>query len=264
MRCGEAGPVADYGTLGHHKMAETAMILGAGRGTRLGPMGLTVPKVLVDIAGVPLLRRQLDYLSLEGVTRVVVNSHHLAEKVEAFVRSYDGPVELTEIRETTLLGTAGGVRHALEYLGDGPFLVLYGDVVIAESLTGLRAAHAETGALATIAVYETEEVLGKGTVRADPHGRVTGFAEKAAPKALPGAALVNAGVYVIDPAFIAELPAGAELDFGHDVFPDALERGVPFFAYRLARPVIDVGTPEGLEYARWVAARGPDSQRASL
>jgi mannose-1-phosphate guanylyltransferase len=237
-------------------MAETAMILGAGRGTRLGSLALTMPKVLVDIAGLPLLRRQLDYLSREGVRRVVINSHHLGDQVEAFVHSYDGPVELIEIREKTLLGTAGGVRNALECLGDAPFLVLYGDVVIDESLTALRQTHAETSASATIAVYESEDVVGKGTVRVDPGGRVTGFAEKAVTEARPAPALVNAGVYVLDPAFVAELPAGADLDFGHDVFPDAVDRGIEVFSYRLARPVIDVGTSAGLERARaraWAA-----------
>jgi NDP-sugar pyrophosphorylase family protein len=232
------------------KIARTAMILGAGRGTRLGPLGLSVPKILVDIGGVPLLRRQLDYLTGEGVTRVVVNSHHLGDQVAAFVRSYDGPIDLIESRESTLLGTAGGVRNALAQLGDAPFLVVYGDVVIDESLRELRVAHAKAGALATITVYATRDVIGKGTVNVNRDARVTGFAEKAASTPPSGFALVNAGVYVIDPAFVSELPLGRERDFGHDVFPAALERGVPICSHQLRWPVIDVGTPQGLERAR--------------
>jgi NDP-sugar pyrophosphorylase family protein len=208
--------------------------------------------VLVDIAGAPLLERQLSYLGAEGVTRVVVNAHHLADQVEAFADGYNGPVELIVVTEEKLLGTAGGVRNALDWLGEEPFLVLYGDVVIDESLDGLFTAHAAAGAAATLTVYATTDVVGKGTVEVDGSGRVTGFAEKASVSA--GQALVNAGIYVVDPGLVTALPAGTEVDFGHDVFPDALARGVAIQAYELERPVIDVGTPEGLERARARAA----------
>jgi mannose-1-phosphate guanylyltransferase len=236
-------------------ITETAMILAAGRGTRLGSIGLTVPKVLLDLGGVPLLRRQLDYLEREGVRRVVVNSHHLGDQIAAFARSYDGPIELFEVRETSLLGTAGGVRHALEHLGDSAFLVLYGDVVVDEPLAGLRSAHVDNHALATIAVYETDEVYGKGTVIVNSRGRVLEFSEKVASPRAPRSALVNAGIYILEPAFIANLPAGRELDFGHDVFPNALGRRLPIFSHRLSRPVIDIGTPEGLERGRTSVTR---------
>jgi mannose-1-phosphate guanylyltransferase len=244
-------------------VVRTAMILGAGRGTRLGPLGLTVPKILVEVGGLPLLRRQLDYLSFQGITRAVVNSHYLAEEVAAFVRSYDGPIDLIEIRERRLLGTAGGVRHALELLGDAPFLVVYGDVVMDESLRSMLRAHARNEALATLAVYESADVFGKGTVKVGQHGRVIGFAEKATTEPPYGSALVNAGVYVIDPTFVSDLPVERELDFGHDVFPAALRRGVPISSHRLNRPVIDVGTPEGLARARARVALAYESRVAT-
>lgn len=229
-------------------MVERAMILGAGRGTRLGSLELTIPKVLVDIGGVPLLGRQAEYLREQGISRVVVNAHHLAEQVETFAQEYHGPIELIVVREKRLLGTAGGVRNALTELGSEPFLVLYGDVVVAEPLADLIAAHERSSAVATLTVYESDDVYGKGTVQVDGDGAVTGFTEKGESGA--GTALVNAGVYVIEPEFVQELPLGEELDFGHDVFPNALARGVSLRAHRLADPVIDVGTPEGLARAR--------------
>src|SRR3954454_22943445 len=99
-------------------MTSSAMVLAAGRGTRLGSLGLTVPKVLVDVGGRPLLERQLDYLAREGIERVVVNAHHLAEAVDSFAREYTGALELSVVTEVQLLGTAGGVRNALDVLGD--------------------------------------------------------------------------------------------------------------------------------------------------
>src|SRR3954471_19880334 len=113
------------------------MILAAGRGTRLGPLGLTVPKILVEIGGEPLLARQLRYLEREGAQRVVLNAHHLADQIADFVNGYPGPLELVLLVEPKLLGTARGVGNALPYLGDGAFLVLYGDVLVDEPLAPL-------------------------------------------------------------------------------------------------------------------------------
>ena len=224
------------------------MILGAGRGTRLGRLSENVPKVLVDIGGVPLLERQLDYLLAQGITRVMVNAHHLAEHVQAFARGYRGGIDLEVTHEEQLLGTAGGVRHAIDFFGGQALIVLYGDVVVRESLAGLIAAHERSAAMATLAVYSSTDVDGKGVVVADGAGTITAFAEKHVKSTT--SALINAGIYAVEPHFISQLPPAVELDFGHDVFPDALRRGVMLRAHRLNRPVIDVGTPDGLARAR--------------
>jgi NDP-sugar pyrophosphorylase family protein len=89
------------------------MLLAAGRGTRLRPVEPDVPKVLVEIAREPLLARQLRYLESQGVSRVVVNAHHLADQVLAFADEYRGSLDLVVVVEKELLGTAGGVRNAL-------------------------------------------------------------------------------------------------------------------------------------------------------
>ncbi len=225
------------------------MILAAGRGTRLAALGLNVPKPLVEIGGQPLLSRQLRYLAEQGVQRVVVNAHHLASAIESFAGEYKSPPEVRVVVEPELLGTAGGVRNALPELADAPIIVLYGDVLMDAPLAPMLALHRRLGAEATLAVYRSTEVLGKGTVAVDGRGYVTGFQEKAAPAA-EESALINAGLYALEPALVAALPPATQLDFGHDVFPDALASGARLAAHVLAEPVIDVGTPEGLAQAR--------------
>jgi NDP-sugar pyrophosphorylase family protein len=224
-----------------------AMILAAGRGTRLAKLGLSVPKILVDVGGVPLLVRQLHYLEREGVTRVVINAHHLAGQIVAFARTYRGPLELKVMVERELLGTAGGVRNALDLLGEAPFLTLYGDVIVDAPVTPILSAHSAWGASATLTTYSSEELVGKGVLEVDNAGRVTRFVEKERRR---GTGLVNAGLYVLEPGFIAQLETGVELDFGHDVLPTAIERGERVFAYELRSPVIDIGTPAALAEAR--------------
>ena len=231
-----------------------AMVLAAGRGTRLGELGKAIPKCLVELGGEPLLARHLSYLEREGAQRVVVNAHHLADQVEQFLAAYDGPLETRCIVEPKLLGTAGGVRNALDALGPEPFLVIYGDILLDAPLLPLLDLHRRARAVATLAVHPADDVEGKGVVELGPGDRVTGFLEK------PGAAVarpawINSGLYVLDAQFMASLPAGEPLDFGLDVLPDAVRRGLPVYAHRLAEAVIDVGTPDALELGRRWARR---------
>jgi NDP-sugar pyrophosphorylase family protein len=236
------------------------MVLAAGRGTRLGSLGRRVPKVLVDLAGRPLLAWQFDYLEREGFRSIVVNAHHLAGEIRSFVDSYRGALELTCVFEPELLGTAGGVRNALAALQPGPFVVLYGDVLTREPLTPLLEAHARSSAVATLAVHESELTEGKGTVAVGPDWRVTRFVEKGPPE--PGrVALVNSGIYVLESSLVEELPLGVPLDFGHDVFPQALERGAHIMAHKLSTPVLDMGTPETLALARTLYGGGEAEAR---
>lgn len=232
-----------------------AMVLAAGRGTRLAALGLGVPKPLVEIGGEPLLARQLRYLHEGGVQRVVVNAHHLSEAIEKFAAEYrsGGRGELDVLVEPELLGTAGGVRNALGLLGSEAFFVLYGDVLFDEPLGALMDAHRERGAAATLTVYESDSTEGKGVVATDGEGLVTGFVEKGSQT---GRGLVNAGLYVIEPALLAGLQPGVAADFGHDVFPAALARGERLAVHLLPGPVLDVGTPADLERARLDARRG--------
>lgn len=225
------------------------MILAAGLGTRLAALGLNVPKALVDVGGEPLLARQLRYLARQGVQHVVVNAHHLAPALESFAREYKSPPSVSVLFEGQLLGTAGGVRNALDLLGEDPVIVLYGDVVVHTPMAPMVALHRSLAAEATLAVYRSTDVVGKGTVERDREGLVRGFQEKAATSAAQ-AALINAGLYVLEPKLIADIPRGVALDFGHDVFPRAIEEGRRLAAYILDAPVIDVGTPEGLVRAR--------------
>ena len=229
-----------------------AILLAAGRGTRLHSVEPDVAKVLVEISGEPLLERQLRYLVNQGISRVVINAHHLADQVVAYAAQHRGSPELVVIVEEELLGTAGGVRNALEALGDKPFVVLYGDVITAEPLAPLAERHWRSGAVATLAVYESVETEGKGTIRVDDAGIVLGFTEKPT-RAGTETALINAGLYVLEPGFAREIPAGTHSDFGHDVFPQALARGRRLATHRLSQPVLDVGLPATLALAR---ARG--------
>ena len=107
-----------------------AMILAAGRGTRLGVRSRTVPKAMQTVAGKPLIGHQLGWLGSAGVADVVINLHHLGEQIRDYVG--DGGKFGLAVRyspEETLLETGGGIVAALPMLGSEPFLILLGDIL---------------------------------------------------------------------------------------------------------------------------------------
>jgi NDP-sugar pyrophosphorylase family protein len=222
------------------------MVLAAGRGTRLGALGERIPKALVEIDGIPLLARQLDYLRAHGVESVVVNASHLADQIGDFARRRgDGPA-VTVVVEPEPLGTAGGVINALPHLSEARLLVLYGDVVCGEDLKPMSEMHQRETPVATISVYHSDHAEAKGVVETDG-SLVTNFYEKD-PNRTSG--WVNAGIYIVEVDWLTGFPVGEFLDFGHDLFPAALHSHKAIRAHRLREPVIDVGTPDDLERAR--------------
>ncbi|MGZ4419157.1 MAG: nucleotidyltransferase family protein, partial [Gaiellaceae bacterium] len=237
-------------------------ILAAGRGTRLGSLGKMIPKVLVEIDGQPLLERQLHYLERNGITHAVVNAHHHAAQILSFCERYSGSIELAVVTEQRLLGTAGGVRNALNHLRPGPFLVLYGDVLVDAPIEPMLTLHRQMRASATLAVHEAESAEGKGVVEVGKEDRIRGFTEKDAQTG--GPFLINSGLYILEPDVVAPLALGVECDFGSDVFPALLAQGLPLYAARLAKPVIDIGTPQGLALARATVRTGALTQGPGL
>ena len=106
-----------------------AMILAAGKGTRLAPLIEKTPKPLLPLAGKPLIEWQIEALQQAGFREIVINLHHLGDQIKAYLG--DGEQWRVTIQysvEPQLLETGGGIVNALPLLGDAPFLVLNGDI----------------------------------------------------------------------------------------------------------------------------------------
>jgi len=106
------------------------MILAAGRGERMRPLTDRTPKPLLPVAGKPLIVWHLERLARAGFREVVINHAHLGDQIEALLG--DGAAWNVHLRYSAeppgALETAGGIAHALPWLGDGPFLVVNGDI----------------------------------------------------------------------------------------------------------------------------------------
>jgi len=142
-----------------------AMILAAGLGTRLRPLTDNRPKALVELSGRTLLEITLTRLRTFGINEVIVNVHHFAEMVIAYLKSNNNFGMRIEIsREDVLLDTGGGLKKAAWFFLEGsasrgdssqidePFLLHNVDVISNLDLRRMLQFHTENQALATLAV----------------------------------------------------------------------------------------------------------------
>ncbi|HYE51781.1 MAG TPA: nucleotidyltransferase family protein [Azospirillaceae bacterium] len=189
-------------------MPTHAMVLAAGLGLRMRPLTLTRPKPLIEVAGRTLLDHALDRLEAAGVGTAVVNSHYLGHMIGEHLAGRTGPrIELSP--EETLLETAGGVRHAIDRLGDAPFFVVNADILWLDGPTPAlkrMAACWDADAMdALLLLMPTVAAVGyegNGDYHMDPDGR----ARFRQPDEL--APFVYAGVQIIKPELYRALEPG--------------------------------------------------------
>ena len=136
-----------------------AMILAAGLGTRLRPLTDNTPKALIEINGRTLLEHSLSHLKENGVTEVIINVHHYAEKIIAFLKdrkNFGMEIAVSDERDE-LLDTGGGLKKASWFFsGNSPFIVRNVDILSDMDLRAMAGFHQKQSPLATLAVRNRE------------------------------------------------------------------------------------------------------------
>src|SRR3954462_15895813 len=192
-----------------------AMVLCAGFGTRLRPLTDAVPKPLVPLCGVPLLRYNFALLKNAGVTSIVINTHHLGAAMEKGAQSIAADLGLplsVSREEKHILGTGGGVRKAQSMLGSGTFFLLNGDMLFDVDLAAALEAHRQAGAVATMVLAPYPKGATYGAVEVDAGFNVRRIAGRGAPIE-PGLTKMHfTGVHVLEPEILARLPPEGETD----------------------------------------------------
>lgn len=233
-----------------------AMILAAGRGTRLRPLTDTVPKPMIPFAGTPLLEHIVNLLGQHGFNELYINLHHLPDAIcDYFGDGSQWDVDITYSIERELLGTAGAVRALARHF-DEPFLVYYGDNLTNFDLSELRQAHDREGELASIGLLWMDDPTTRGIIGLDAHGRIDRFVEKPSVEQVFDDYLVNAGTYMLDPAIIDYIPSGQPSDFSHDIFPALRRAGVPLYGHRMRGQLLSTDTSDRYQQACQSVASG--------
>jgi NDP-sugar pyrophosphorylase family protein len=229
-----------------------AMLLAAGRGDRLRPLTDNVPKPMIEIAGKPILEHNVVLLAHYGIREIMINLHHCPAAVsDYFGDGRKWGVSIRYSHEETLLGTAGAVKRVEEFF-DSTWMLLYGDNLTNCNLAALLAKHRHAGAAATLALFRREDVAQSGVAVLDEADRVQEFVEK--PTSVPPPShWVSAGLMVAEKEILDLIPSGRPSDFGFDVLPDALRRGLPVFGYRMHEDLWWIDTLEYYDYVRSLA-----------
>lgn len=231
-----------------------AMILAAGKGTRVRPITYTIPKPLIPILQKPVMEFLLELLRQHGFDQIVVNVSHLANEIEGYFRdgqrfgveiaySFEGRIVDGQLVGEAL-GSAGGMKKIQDFYPffDDTFVVLCGDALIDLDLTTAVKWHKEKGSIATIVTKSVprEQVSSYGVVVTDETSRVKSFQEK--PKVEEALSTnINTGIYIFEPEVLDYIPSGKEFDIGGELFPKLVEIGAPFYAVPMDFEWVDIG-----------------------
>ena len=231
-----------------------AMILAAGKGTRVRPLTNVLPKPMIPLIRKPIMEAIIDHLKRHAFDEIYVNTSYLSRSIEDYFRdgdrlgvaiaySYEGQLVDGEFIDKPL-GSAGGMRRIQDRCGffDDSFAVLCGDALIDVDLTEVLRFHRASGAIATIVTKPVprEDVCKYGVVVADETGQVRSFQEK--PKVEEALSnTINTGIYLFDPKIFDYIPSATEFDIGSQLFPRLIEAGEKVCAISLPFEWVDIG-----------------------
>ncbi|MEM7592832.1 MAG: NDP-sugar synthase [Cyanobacteria bacterium P01_A01_bin.83] len=242
-----------------------AMILAAGKGTRVRPITYTIPKPLIPILQKPVMEFLLELLRQHGFDQIMVNVSHLAHEIEGYFRdgqrfgvdigySFEGSIVDGELVGAAV-GSAGGLRKIQDFNAffDDTFVVLCGDALIDLDLTAAVKKHRANGAIATVVTKKVpkEDVPSYGVVVTDEAGKIKSFQEKpSVEEAL--STDINTGIYIFEPEIFDYIPPNQEYDIGGELFPKLVDKQAPFYAVSMDFEWVDIGKVP--DY--WHAVRG--------
>ncbi len=201
-----------------------AVLLAAGLGSRLRPVTDKIPKCLVPVHGRPLLDYWLELL-FPATERVLINTHHFAEAVEAHVMASAWRARIDLVFEPELLGTGGTLAANRAWIGEGPTLVAHADNLTDLDLAKFAQAHAAraAGCEMTMLTFVTDDPRSCGILELDDRKVVQAFHEKVAD---PPGDVANAAVYLVEsPVIDAAMARGTRfVDLSTEVIPQFLGR----------------------------------------
>jgi len=236
--------------------SKKAMVLAAGLGTRLRPLTDLISKPMAPIVNKPVMEHIVELLAGHGYKEIVCNLHWYPEAIkDHFGDGSRWGVKLVYSYEQELLGTAGGVKNVQDFFGGEPFLVISGDALTDIDLARAAEFHKKRGGICTMVLTRVEDTSQYGAVLLDDEKRIYGFQEKP----LSGEAksdLANSGIYFFEPQIFDHIPEGQFYDFGKNLFPVLLKKGLPYYGYTHSQYWNDVGSLDEYQQGNFDALEG--------
>jgi D-glycero-alpha-D-manno-heptose 1-phosphate guanylyltransferase len=170
-----------------------AIVLAGGFGRRLSHIITDVPKPMADINGKPFLEYIFEYLSKQGITRVVVTVSYKKEFIMDYFKNEYQDIKITYSVGDTPLGTGGDMKKALKICNDEKVFVLNGDTYFDVNLDLMKKYHLDKNADITIASKLMSNFKRYGTLNLDRNGKILSFVEKQPTKT----GYINGGIYIV-------------------------------------------------------------------
>ena len=218
-----------------------AMILAAGFGTRLFPLTIDRTKPAIPFLGKPLVGYVAEYVAGFGIKNFVVNLHHQPDSViDALGDGSSFGVHIDYTREEPkILGTAGALDNAREYLEEDTFLIVNGKIITDIDIGAAVETHKRSGAIATM-VLKPNVKLEKFTIVEECDGYVTGFGDDARPltgeeirdpQRIARNPLMFTGIHILEPRVFDYIPRGVYSDIVPTFYNPALRKGEKIAAH---------------------------------
>jgi mannose-1-phosphate guanylyltransferase len=227
-----------------------AMILAAGLGIRLRPLTNAVPKALVPVAGRPLIEYGLLWLKSQGIREVLINLHHLGDKIRAAVG--DGSIyglRITYSHEEPILDTGGGIKKAQAFLDGETFVVLNCDTILDLDISALLAAHRRNHATATLVLRPDPEAARYGILETDASGRIRRFLGQPAEVEGSLSEFMFTGCQMLEPHIFDLMPEEKPFSTTRETYPQMLRAGEPLYGFIHTGPWMVVDDAEGMARA---------------
>jgi mannose-1-phosphate guanylyltransferase len=222
-----------------------ALVLAAGKGTRLAPLTAFLPKPLLPVCGRPLVEHTLERLAAAGCEAAALNLHHLGEQIRGHLGDeYRGmPLVYSEERPERL-GTLGALHPLRDFLAEADVVLLVnGDSLCRWPLPRLVRRHLATGAAATLLLAGRVDPDGYGGgVAVDKEGRILAFSRGETPRGTVAARHVFAGAHALSPELL-ERVADRPADIVRQLYRPLLAEGARLEAQVTRRSWHDLGTP---------------------
>jgi NDP-mannose synthase len=217
--------------------SKRAIILTGGKGTRLRPYTVVLPKPLMPIGEYPILEVVVRQLARHGFDHITMAVNHQAELIKAFFG--DGSkwgVLIDYSQEDQPLGTMGPLR----LIQDIPenFLVMNGDILTDLSFCAFYEQHVSANRLFTISSHRREHLIDYGVLEINQHENLIGFREK--PKTTYE---VSMGIYMLSCDVLRFIPDGIPYGFDN-LMLDLLKTKHPVTAKSYDGYWLDIGRPD--------------------